>query len=223
MVVSLQPRAASASLMMGPISQDGSNTARGPCQVQMRVTAEVVLWLPGPAKFMEWVGPFERSSYNSRPPRPAAPIRQPGPEKRQSSCLRVAHAAWPRLSVMPRSTAFTPPPDGWASGRRPRHHAHSSTLSQIRGTGRKIVGTAAASTSQRFTHQLAPHHWVASLQAKGLNGVPVPPLHRAEAETTHNAAPAMATKAPMPAVPAMPRSMDLGLPLTAAPARSWPA
>ena len=83
---------------------------------------------------------------------------------------------------------------------------------------RKIVGTAGASTSQRFTHQLAPHHIVALLQAKTLNGVPVPLLHRAEADTSHTAAAAIAIKAPMPALRANRRIVRMGLPLTAAPA-----
>ena len=91
--------------------------------------------------------------------------RQSGSPGRRNGCRAVcgsAHAAWPRLSVTPRSTALTPPPDGWASGPRPRQREPRTTDSQNSGMGRKIVGTAAASTSQRFTHQLAPHHLVAS-------------------------------------------------------------
>ena len=42
---------------------------------------------------------------------------------------------------------------------------------------RTTVGTDAASTSHRLTHQLASHHCVASDQASGVNGVPVPLLH----------------------------------------------
>ena len=58
---------------------------------------------------------------------------------------------------------------------------------------RTIVGAAAASTSQKFTHQLACHHCVASHQARGVNGVPVPLLHSAEAATSQR--PAAATTA----------------------------
>ena len=53
---------------------------------------------------------------------------------------------------------------------------------------RAIVGTAAASTSHKLTHQLASHHWVASDQASGVKGVPVPLLHIAEAESSQKAA-----------------------------------
>jgi hypothetical protein len=53
---------------------------------------------------------------------------------------------------------------------------------------RTIVGTAAASTSHRSTHQLASHQCVASHQASGVNDVPVPLLHSTEADTSHNAA-----------------------------------
>ena len=53
---------------------------------------------------------------------------------------------------------------------------------------RAIVGTAAARTSHKLTHQLASHHWVASDQASGVNDVPVPLLHVAEAEISQRAA-----------------------------------
>ena len=53
---------------------------------------------------------------------------------------------------------------------------------------RAAVGTDAASTSHKVTHQLASHHWVASDQASGVNGVAVPLLHIAEAESSQRAA-----------------------------------
>src|SRR5215472_8740087 len=48
---------------------------------------------------------------------------------------------------------------------------------------RKMVGTAAPRVIQRFTHQLARHHWVASHQAKGAYGRPVPPLQIRDAHS----------------------------------------
>ena len=55
-------------------------------------------------------------------------------------------------------------------------------------TARTTVGTVAARTSHKLTHQLASHHWVASDQASGAKGVPVPLLHIAEAASSQRAA-----------------------------------
>ena len=71
------------------------------------------------------------------------------------------------------------PPSGGAG--RDSAAARTGTAPK-RMMARTTVGTAAASTSHKLTHQLASHHWVASDQASGVNGVPVPLLHRAEAD-----------------------------------------
>jgi hypothetical protein len=153
-VVTSQPAARKASAMIGPSSSDGSNTTRGPRHLHMRVTADVVLSLPGPANDIAWPGPFAGSSQISRACglRSVAPIRQPGPPKRPAICRGVAKDACPRLSVTPGSSGRNPPPGSGTRRLRDRRHSFQATAPIASAS---TAGGIAVPISSVLHHQFA--------------------------------------------------------------------
>ena len=90
MVMTLKPFSLNARDIRGPISQDGSNTTRGPRQVQRRVTTLMLLCDPGPANTMLCPGPQFTSSKRHLAVawRPIAPNKTPGPCEPPANLLR---------------------------------------------------------------------------------------------------------------------------------------